>query len=266
MTPAARGGRGEPRRALIVGNWKMNGRGEWIEQRSAVLCAALEMPQRAEIVLCPPFVYLERTRQRLQDTPLEWGAQDLCAEEDGAHTGEVSAAMLADCGCRYVLVGHSERRALYGEDDALVARKYAQALRHALVPVLCIGENWETRNAARTLQYVEQQVEIVLQHLHQERIPVPSHPVLAYEPVWAIGTGHAASPQQAREVHAHLRALVAGGDSQAAQGLRVLYGGSVSPANAAQFLAEPEVDGLLVGGASLDAARFAEICNLAGGD
>jgi triosephosphate isomerase len=202
-------------------------------------------------------VYLAEVRRQLEGSRIGLGAQDVCAEEPGAHTGEVSATMLADVGCRYAIVGHSERRALYGEDDVLVARKFAAAARHALVPILCVGETLAEREGGATRAVVLRQLDAVTEAAGIEPF---ARAVVAYEPVWAIGTGRTATPEQAQEVHALIRGRLAQKDGTIAASLRVLYGGSVKAANAAELFAMPDVDGGLIGGASLKAEDFAGIC------
>jgi triosephosphate isomerase len=206
-------------------------------------------------------VHLTDARRQLDGSPIGLGAQDVCAEEPGAHTGEVSAGMLADAGCRYVIVGHSERRALYGEGDGLVARKFLAAGRHALVPVLCVGESLAERERDATQSVILRQLDAVLE---AAGAPAFAGAVVAYEPVWAIGTGLTATPAQAQEVHALIRGRIAENDATIAASLRVLYGGSVKAANAAELFAMPDVDGGLIGGASLKAEEFASICAAAG--
>ncbi len=215
---------------------------------------------QAQVAVFPPFVYLQETARLLKDSGLELGAQDVCAEAAGAFTGEVSAAMLKDVGCHYVIVGHSERRALYHEDDHLVARKFLAAQSQGLVPILCVGETLAEREAGKTEAVVARQLDAVLALMTPA---VFEKAVLAYEPVWAIGTGKNATPAQAQEVHAFLRAKVAARDARIAADLRILYGGSVKAANAAELFEMPDVDGGLVGGASLKADEFGRICSAA---
>jgi len=188
------------------------------------------------------------------------GAQDLCQFGDGAYTGGVSGAMLADCGCRYAIVGHSERRGVFGETDDVVARKYAQAVKHGLTPILCLGETLAEREAGTTETVVARQLDAVVQHCGQQAL---GQGVIAYEPVWAIGTGRTATPQQAQAVHDFIRGRVASADRRLADGLQILYGGSVKANNAAQLFAMPDVDGGLIGGASLVADEFVAICRAA---
>jgi triosephosphate isomerase len=245
------------RRPVVAGNWKMHG------SRSANEALLSDVEQRAnlewgvDIVVFPPYVYLADTVRRLEDSAVAVGAQDVCAEPVGAFTGQVSAAMLKDVGCRYVIVGHSERRRLYHEDDVLVARKFAAVLQAGLIPVLCVGETLEERETHRTETVVSRQLEAVSA---MNGIASFDRAVIAYEPVWAIGTGRTASPQQAQAVHAYLRGRIALQDAKIADRLRILYGGSVKASNAAELFSMSDVDGGLVGGASLSADEFLEIC------
>lgn len=213
-----------------------------------------------EIAVCPPFPYLAQVQSLLAGSPVAWGAQTLSERAQGAFTGEVSAAMLGDFGCRYVLVGHSERRSLYGESDAAVAAKFVAAQRGGLVPVLCVGETLAERQAGQTVEVVVRQLAAVVT---ASGIAALAAAVVAYEPVWAIGTGVTASPEQAQEVHAAIRAYLRGLDAAVADGLRILYGGSVKPQNAAELFAQPDIDGGLIGGAALVAEDFLAICQAA---
>ena len=245
------------RRPLIAGNWKMHGsRAENAELIEALL---LGLPGQTpvEIAVCPPSVYLWETGRLLKSSSIALGAQSVCAETLGAFTGEVSAAMLKDVGCKYVIVGHSERRAIYKEDDALVARKFLAAQSQGLIPILCVGETLEERERGQTMQVVSRQLTAVLDLAGVAALRAA---VIAYEPVWAIGTGKNATPQQAQEVHAHIRTAVAARDAKIAADVRILYGGSVKAANARELFAMPDVDGGLVGGASLKADEFLKIC------
>ena len=212
------------------------------------------------VVVCVPFPYLAQVQSVLAGTPVAWGAQNLSEQAQGAFTGEVSAAMLQDFGCRYVLVGHSERRSIFGESDKLVAEKFAAALASGLRPVLCVGETLEQRDAGKTLEVVSAQIDAVLNRVG---VAAFSGAVVAYEPVWAIGTGRTATSAQAQEVHAAIRAQIAKADAKIADGLQILYGGSVKPGNAAELFAMPNIDGGLIGGASLVAADFLSICTAA---
>jgi len=250
------------RRLLVAGNWKMHGSRADNAALVGEILRADVAEAGPEILLCPPFVYLWEVGRLLRDSSVALGAQDVCAEPLGAHTGEVSAGMLKDVGCTHVVVGHSERRALYGEDDQLVARKFMAAQREGLTPILCVGETLDEREAGRTAEVVLRQFEAVLAVAEAAGF---GSAVLAYEPVWAIGTGKNATPEQAQEVHRLLRARMADQDAKIASCLRILYGGSVKAANAAELFAMPDVDGGLVGGASLNAEEFRRICEAARG-
>jgi triosephosphate isomerase len=249
------------RQPLVAGNWKMHG----LRAENATLVRGLVDQLRpemnAEVMICPPFPYLLETARLVKDTDITVGAQSVCAEAVGAFTGEVSAAMLKDVGCRYVLVGHSERRQIYGEGDALVARKFVAAQSRKLVPVLCVGETLDEREGNQTLAVVSRQIDAVLTVAGVRALGAA---VIAYEPVWAIGTGRNASPDQAQEVHAMIRAKVAALDATIGGSVRILYGGSVKASNARDLFAMPDIDGGLVGGASLKADEFAQICAAAG--
>lgn len=249
------------RRALVAGNWKMNGS----RAENAALVEALVAGDAgdgaADVLVCPPFTYLWEVGRQLKGSRILLGAQDLCAAASGAHTGEVSGAMLRDVGCRFVIVGHSERRSLYGEGDEAVARKYVAAQREGLMPILCVGESLEEREAGQTEAVVMRQLEAVLSVAGAASF---TSAVLAYEPVWAIGTGKNASPEQAQDVHALLRERMAREDAIVAASLRILYGGSVKAANAAELFSMRDVDGGLVGGASLNGEEFLRICTAAG--
>ena len=239
----------------------MNGSRERARALVAGVCEGARGLTGMDVGVCPPFVYLEDAGAAIAGAPVLLGGQDCARTGDGAYTGEVSARMLADVGCRFVLAGHSERRTLYGEDDAAVAGKAALALAAGLSPVVCVGETLEEREAGRTEATVMRQLDAVLERLDRDAL---ARIVVAYEPVWAIGTGRTATPAQANEVHAVLRERVAAREPEVAAGLRILYGGSVKPDNAEALFAEPDVDGGLIGGASLDAGRFLDICRAAG--
>ena len=245
------------RRKLVVGNWKMNG----TRAANAELLATLKSagPWGAEVAVCPPYVYLADTVLALQGSGVAWGAQDCSAQESGAYTGEVAAAMLAEFGCRYAIVGHSERRALHAESDQLVADKAKIALAHGLTPIVCVGETLAEREAGQTDAVVKRQLSAVIHTLAH----CISQVVVAYEPVWAIGTGKTASPEQAQAVHAVLRAQLMAA-TQKAGDMKILYGGSVKADNATTLFSLPDVDGGLIGGASLKAADFSAICRAAG--
>jgi triosephosphate isomerase len=242
---------------LIAGNWKMNGSLAESRQLVAALRAGVGQSRNASMLLCPPYVYLPAVRDWLAGSGIALGAQDLSDRAGaGAFTGEVSGAMLRDVGCSHVIVGHSERRALYGDTDAVVAKKFNRALEAGLVPILCVGETLEQREAGRTRPTVERQVTAVLE---AAGVAAFGNAVIAYEPVWAIGTGRTATPEQAEEVHALIRTMIAARDATIAAGLTILYGGSVKGANARNLFAMDDIDGGLVGGASLVAAEFLEI-------
>jgi triosephosphate isomerase len=249
------------RRPIVAGNWKMNGSRAENDALLDALSSRLPADPAAEVVVCPPFVYLPDVVRALRDSNVGVGAQDVCAEAAGAYTGEVSAAMLRDVGCQWVIVGHSERRALYSESESLVARKFAAALARDLMPILCVGEQLADREAGRTSEVVARQLDAVVELCGIQSF---ARAVVAYEPVWAIGTGRTASPQQAQEVHGFIRGRLAERDANIAGSLRVLYGGSVKAANAAELFGQPDVDGGLIGGASLQAEEFAAIVAAAG--
>lgn len=245
------------RRPFVAGNWKMHGTRAENAQLLEALLAAVPAQPSLDIAVCPPFVYLWEVGRLLKASHIALGAQSVCAEAVGAFTGEVSAAMLKDAGCRYVIVGHSERRALYREDDALVARKFIAAQSQKLIPILCVGETLEERERGDTMRVVSRQLAAVLDVAQVESF---QDAVVAYEPVWAIGTGKNATAAQAQEVHAHIRGEVAARSGKIAAALRVLYGGSVKAGNAKELFAMPDVDGGLIGGASLKAEEFLKIC------
>ena len=248
------------RRPIVAGNWKMHGsRSETARLIEELLAQAPPEPV-AQCVICPPFVYLHEASRLLRDSICSLGAQDVCAEYHGAFTGEISAAMLKDVGCEYVIVGHSERRLLYRESDQLVARKFAGAHARGLVPILCVGEQLADREAARTNEVIARQLDAVLELCGAGSL---EQGVIAYEPVWAIGTGRNATPEQAQEVHAFIRARIASRDARIAEATRILYGGSVKAGNAAELFAMPDVDGGLIGGASLKADEFLTILTAA---
>jgi triosephosphate isomerase (TIM) len=244
------------RRPIVAGNWKMHGSRSETARLIEELLGQCPAAFAATCVLCPPFVYLQEAARLLRDSQFSLGAQDVCADTHGAFTGEVSAAMLKDVGCEYVIVGHSERRLLYRESDQLIARKFGAAHGRGLLPILCVGEQLAEREAGRTREVVARQLDAVLELCGAGAL---EHGVIAYEPVWAIGSGRNATPEQAQEVHAFLRARVQARDARIAAATRILYGGSVKAANAAELFAMADVDGGLVGGASLKADEFLAI-------
>jgi triosephosphate isomerase (TIM) len=247
-------------RPLVLGNWKMNGSvGGNLELLNALTVGLAHGTDDVDVGVCVPAVFVPQMQQRLAGGHLAWGAQDVSAHVSGAYTGEVSAPMLREFGVRYVLVGHSERRQYHAESDAVVAAKAQQALSHGLTPVVCLGETLAERDANLTDAVVRRQLAAVVSVLG----PCSSEIVVAYEPVWAIGTGRTATPEQAQAVHAALRQQLRAAHAQAAGRVRIVYGGSMNASNANDLLAQPEVDGGLVGGASLKAAEFLSIVKAA---
>ncbi|NEZ02936.1 triose-phosphate isomerase [Wenzhouxiangella sp. XN201] len=241
------------RTKLIAGNWKMHGSKPEIRSLIGGILARLDPNRSAEVMVLPPFPYLPLVDSLTDATPVLLGAQDLSAHASGAYTGEVSGAMLSDWNCSHVLVGHSERRSRHGETSELVARKFVAAQDAGLQPILCVGESLEAREAGRTREVVGEQIAAVLE---TAGIQAFARAIVAYEPVWAIGTGKTASPEQAQEVHAAIRAQLAAEDATIAGRVRILYGGSVKPDNAADLFARDDIDGGLIGGASLQAESF----------
>lgn len=248
------------RRPIVAGNWKMNGTRASASELAGQLAASVDGTERAEIVVCPPYVLLPAVAQVLAGTPIRWGGQDLSVHGPGAFTGDVAAEMLADVGCTYCIVGHSERRTHHGESSEVVAEKFARARACGLIPVLCIGETLEQRQRGDTETVLEQQVDAVLDRCGIQGF---ADAVVAYEPVWAIGTGQTASPAQAQQVHEFVRGKLRAVDAEIAQGLRIQYGGSVKAGNAEDLFRQDDIDGGLIGGASLQAAEFLAICRAA---
>jgi triosephosphate isomerase len=245
------------RTKLIAGNWKMHGSHKAnAELLEGILGAG---PLEAEVAVCVPFPYLSEVAVALAGSAVHWGAQDCSAHEQGAYTGEVSAAMLHEFGCRYAIVGHSERRQYHAEADQLVADKAKAALARGITPIVCVGETLQQREAGETGEVVKRQLSAVIHTLAH----CAGEIVVAYEPVWAIGTGRTATPQQAQEVHALLRAQLHAATPRS-DAMRILYGGSVKPDNARELFAQPDIDGALVGGASLKAVDFVAIARAAG--
>jgi triosephosphate isomerase len=247
------------RRTLVAGNWKMHGSRTGAADLIGAIRQGLGTVKDPQVAVCPPFVYLTEAARLLQGSPLALGAQDLCERNgEGAFTGEVSGAMLRDAGCRYVIVGHSERRTIYGEDDQRVAEKFFAARAASLMPILCVGERLEERERGETEAVVARQLDAVLGR--EGGAQAFGEAVIAYEPIWAIGTGRTATPEQAQQVHAFIRGRLAARDRTAAAKVQILYGGSVKPGNAAELFAMADIDGGLIGGASLDAEQFLAIC------
>jgi triosephosphate isomerase len=244
------------RQPLVAGNWKMNGSTDSVNTLVAGIKAGIDAVTTAEMAVCPPYVYIPQVASLLAGTVISFGAQDVSDQEAGAYTGEVAPGMLTDIGCKYAIVGHSERRSIYGESDEFTASKFAAARKAGLVPILCVGELLEEREQGITEQVVERQLDAVIE---LEGIAAFGSAVIAYEPVWAIGTGKTATPEQAQEVHAFIRAKLAGLDQAVADGIRILYGGSMNAGNAAELLAMQDIDGGLIGGASLKPDDFLAI-------
>ncbi|MGQ0528444.1 MAG: triose-phosphate isomerase [Panacagrimonas sp.] len=249
------------RQPLVAGNWKMNGRRDSNRELIEGIAAGLGQCAGVEVLVCPPAVYLQQVAELIGAQRIALGAQNLSDQSSpGAFTGEVHGAMLGELGCRYTLVGHSERRAMYGETDAVVAAKFSVAQSLGLTPVLCLGETLDERDAGKTESVLERQLSAVLDKAGAEAF---ANAVIAYEPVWAIGTGRTASTAQAQDAHAFLRGLMARCSATIAGSVRVLYGGSVKPDNALELFACPDVDGGLIGGASLKSSDFLAICRAA---
>lgn len=248
------------RKKLIAGNWKMHGSKAGVQTLLEELVQGSDRVHKAELAVFPPYVFLEQAQRILSGTKITWGAQNVAIEASGAFTGEISAGMLREFGCHYVLVGHSERRTLYGETNAIVAAKYQAAIAAELSPVVCVGETLQQREEGLTYDVLYAQLNAIF--VSDNGVANLSQAVIAYEPVWAIGTGLTATPEMAQEVHAQIRRWVAEYDKTIAQNLRILYGGSVKRDNAAALLAMPDIDGGLIGGASLNAVEFLDIADL----
>lgn len=245
------------RQPLVVGNWKMNGSRQVNQTLLAEILTGMDSVVRCQVGVCPPFVYLAQTQAQLADSRIAWGAQNVSSHAAGAYTGEIAVNMLQDFGCTYVIVGHSERRGLYDDTDAVVADKFAAVQAGNMIPILCVGETLAEREKGETEQVVQRQLNAVLT---QQDINHFANCVIAYEPVWAIGTGKTATPDQAQAVHAFIRGLLAAEDSNIAEKIQILYGGSVKGSNAAELFAMPDIDGGLIGGAALKAEEFLTIC------
>lgn len=248
------------RQPLVAGNWKMNGSRASISELLAGLKAGIGQVTTAEVAVCAPAIYLPDTQAQLDGTPIRWGAQDVSVHASGAYTGEIAGSMLKDFGCHYAIIGHSERRAYHGETDEVVAQKFAAARASGVVPILCVGETLEEREQGVTEQVVGRQLDAVVAHCGIEMV---GEGVIAYEPVWAIGTGKTASKEQAQDVHAFIRGRLAASSQSVADNMRILYGGSMNPKNAAELVAQPDIDGGLIGGASLKAQDFLAVCSAA---
>lgn len=248
------------RQPLVAGNWKMNGSRESVFELLKGVRDGIQQVVDVEVAVCPPYVYIPEVQGQLHGTGISWGGQDLSIQKEGAYTGEVSGLMLADFGCKYVIVGHSERRSYHAETDLQVAEKYQAALDAGLKPILCVGETLQEREGNETETVVGRQLLAVIDHCGVEALGAG---VIAYEPVWAIGTGMTATPEQAQQVHAFIRGMIAQRDQEVAEKIQILYGGSMKPSNAAELVSKPDIDGGLIGGAALKAADFLEICKAA---
>jgi len=245
------------RQILVAGNWKMNGSSQSIRSLMEGIKQGLGEVKNAEVAVCPPFVYLQQVKELIAGTSIALGAQNVSDQDPGAFTGEVAISMLQDFSCTYVIVGHSERRTIYKESDELVAKKFAKVQAAGLTPILCVGELLEEREANQTEAVVKRQLEAVI---NLQGVASLEKSVIAYEPVWAIGTGKTATPQQAQDVHAFIRSLIAKQDAGVAEKVRIQYGGSVKGSNAAELFAMADIDGGLIGGAALKADDFLAIC------
>lgn len=245
---------------LVAGNWKMNGSRESNAALVDGIIAGMPACDKLKLLICPPFLYLEAIATRIAGSGLQLGAQTLSEHASGAYTGEISAGMLKEVGCQYVLVGHSERRALYGETSQDVAAKFVAAQSVGLIPILCVGETLAEREAGRTESVIDEQLIAVID---AAGIAAFANAVLAYEPVWAIGTGMTASPEQAQDVHRHIRGVLSARDSTVALNMQILYGGSVKGNNAVGLFGQPDIDGGLIGGASLKPEDFLAIAHAA---
>ncbi len=249
------------RQPLVAGNWKLNGSLELVSALLSGISDRLSEVGNTDVAVCPPFIYLEHARRQLQGLEIALGAQDCSDQQQGAYTGEVSAAMIRELGCKYIIIGHSERRHLYSESDATVAMKFERVRESDLIPILCVGETLEARESGHTEMVISRQLDAVLK---RSGVGGFRHAVIAYEPVWAIGTGKTATPVQAQQVHAFIRGRLEAQDKEIAAHLRILYGGSVKPDNARELLQEKDIDGGLIGGAALKAEDFVAIAAAAG--
>lgn len=248
------------RQPLVAGNWKMNGTRSSIRELLDGVKGGMGDVTTAEVAVCCPHIFLADVQQQLQGSAVVWGGQDISVHESGAYTGETAGAMLAEFGCKYVIIGHSERRTYHAETDQVVAEKFAAARKAGLVPILCVGETLEEREGGITEEVVGRQLDAVLSHCG---IDMLAEGVIAYEPVWAIGTGKTATPEQAQDVHAFIRARIAASSAAVGKDMQILYGGSMNAGNAADLLAREDIDGGLIGGASLKPADFLAIAKAA---
>lgn len=248
------------RQPLVAGNWKLNGSKEQTKTLIDGILAGIGSVTKAEVAVCPPYLYLPQTAEWLKGSAVAWGGQNCSQHDSGAYTGEIAAPMLKEFGCKYVILGHSERRAIFGETDEQIVQKFAAVKKAGMIPILCVGELLEEREGGKTQQVIAKQIDAVLNVVGASGF---KDAVIAYEPVWAIGTGVTATPDQAQEVHAFIRGRLAEKDSSVAEGIQILYGGSVKPDNAAELFSQIDIDGGLIGGASLEAQGFIDICKAA---
>ena len=248
------------RQPLVAGNWKMNGSRESVKALLDGIKAGMGDVTTAEVAVCSPHILLGYVQKQLDGSAIAWGGQDISAHESGAYTGETAGGMLAEFGCKYVIIGHSERRQYHGESNEDVAEKFAAARKAGLVPIFCIGETLEQRESGTMEDVLAGQVDAVISACGADML---GEGVIAYEPVWAIGTGKTATPEQAQEVHAWIRNRVAQSSAEVAEKIQILYGGSMNPGNASDLLAQADIDGGLIGGASLKPADFLAVCTAA---
>lgn len=249
------------RRPIVVGNWKMNGTRASVKTLIDALKSGITQPMPCDVGVCPPFVFIPEAAELLVNSGILLGSQNIADKAEGAYTGEISPAMLKEYGCSMAIIGHSERRVAYGESDSLIAARYEQAIAGGITPLFCIGETLQQRENEETFAVLDTQMDAVISRCGAASL---AKAIIAYEPVWAIGTGRTASPQQAQEVHAYIRQRIAKHDAALAAGVRILYGGSVKADNANELFGMPDIDGGLIGGASLDANSFIAICKAAG--
>lgn len=248
------------RQPLVAGNWKMNGSRASIKELLDGLKAGIDQVQAAEVAVCSPHIFLGDVQSQLDGSAIAWGGQDISIQESGAYTGETAGSMLNEFGCKFVIIGHSERRQYHGESNQDVADKFSAARKAGLIPLFCIGETLDEREGGTMEDVLAGQIDAVVKTCGVEML---GEGVIAYEPVWAIGTGKTASPEQAQEVHAWIRARVANSSAEVAEKIQILYGGSMNPGNASELIAQPDIDGGLIGGASLKAADFLAVCSAA---
>jgi len=249
------------RTKIVAGNWKMNGSLESIRELIKGIQAGMGSVGSASVIVCPPAIYIAEVSKLVEGSKISIGSQNVCDQDSGAYTGEISGAMLKEYGCEYAIVGHSERRSIYGETDEMVASRFAAARRNGLKPILCVGELLEEREQGITEEVVGRQIDAVI---NLEGVESLADAVIAYEPVWAIGTGKTASPQQAQDVHKFIRDKIAAMNADIAANLVIQYGGSVNASNAEELLGMPDIDGGLIGGAALQPEGFLAICQAAG--